>query len=576
MPRMLLRAPQHDRTFSLGWLAVEWMQFMVRHGPGQIMGQPWVATDEQADFIVDCYTLSEAPHNRHHLYDSVFLSRPKGADKSGGAARFAFFEAFGPCRWSGRIAEGGEVYEDPWDLGFRYVYGPGEPIAQHVISPFIRCMATEEKQVGNVFQTIYYNLTDDDCPLSKVPGVDVAKMAVILPWGGQIEVSTASSAAKDGGRETFVIFDETHLYKLPELRTMYDTVVRNLDKRKHEVHGSGTWFLEISTMFAPGEESVAEGTYTLAEDLAEGKIKRGDHKVLVDHRWGDCEDLTDEPALRQALAEAYGDATAWCSIDAMVRAAYDPRRKEADFRRYSLNAKTSPSNSWLKIEQIRACIRNDRQLRPRDMVCLGFDGSKGGEFADDTALVASRVSDGHTECIGWWTKPAGAGVDWTVDVAAVDARVRWAFATFEVVGFLADPAYWQEYLAMWTRDFGDRLKVRSTANKPIDWWTNKGRAMVASLERTWQAVALKQISFVDPRDRVGEEQARAAALIRQFTNAKRYDSTVGLQIRKETPHSKKKIDIAMAATLAVEAKDMAIALGVKPRSQTRYPAKRLR
>ncbi len=357
---------------------------------------------------------------------------------------------------------------------------------------------------------------------------------------------------------------------------MYSTVVRNLDKRKDANVGTGTWFLEISTMFAPGEESVAEGTYTLAEDLAEGKIKRGDAKILVDHRWGDVPDLTDEVALRQGLEEAYGDATAWCSIEAMVRAAYDPRRKEADFRRYSLNAKTSPSNSWLKIEQIRGCVRSDRALRPRDMVTLGFDGSRGGERADSTALVACRVSDGHTECIGLWEKPDDAGPDWEVDVLAVNARVAWAFSTYEVVGFFADPAYWQTPLAGWTRDYADRLKVKASAERPIDWWTNRDKPIVAALERTRQAVASQTISFVDPRDRVGPESYRAASLIRHFTNARIRDSNAGDQIRKQTPHSPLKIDIAMAVTLAVEARDAVVAKGIKPRSATSFPARRIR
>lgn len=165
--------------------------------------------DEYTFFVVDCYALGEAPSNNHMIYDSAFFSRPKGCDKSGLGARLALFEALGPCRFAG-WAKGGEVFEDPWGLGFRYVYSPGEPMGRAIKAPVIQCMATEVGQVGNVFETIWYNLggaddyEDDELPpLMGVPGICMNQEKVLLPKGGEIRVATASSAAKDGGRETF-------------------------------------------------------------------------------------------------------------------------------------------------------------------------------------------------------------------------------------------------------------------------------------------------------------------------------------------------------------------------------------
>ena len=59
---------------------------------------------------------------------------------------------------------------------------------------------------------------------------------------------------------------------------MHQTMVRNLLKRKV---ASG-WMLETSTMYAEGENSVAEGTHTYAKSLAEAG--RNDGKLLFDHR----------------------------------------------------------------------------------------------------------------------------------------------------------------------------------------------------------------------------------------------------------------------------------------------------
>ncbi|WP_150135851.1 hypothetical protein [Streptomyces hyaluromycini] len=294
MPHVTVRAPGHDRSRSLGWMAVAWMEFMVVHGPGDVQGEPVRHGDEYTGFVVDCYAVDEPAGKM--LYDSAFFSRPKGCDKSGLGARIGLFEAFGPCRFAG-WAEGGEVYRDPWGFGFEYVYEPGEPMGRPVRVPYLRIMATEEGQTGNVYDTIYFNLTDEASPLSQIPGVDPGLTKINLPDGGEITPSTASSSSKDGGKETWVCFDETHLYNTPELRRMYATVTRNLRKRKK---GAGTWYLETTTMFAPGQDSVAERTYEEAEAIREGKKKRGRARLLYDHRYGICKNLKDEDELRAA------------------------------------------------------------------------------------------------------------------------------------------------------------------------------------------------------------------------------------------------------------------------------------
>lgn len=92
MPRTLIRAhTDEDRGSSLGWLAIAWMEHFVVHGPGSVQGLPVAHGDEYTGFIVDAYAVGEHPSNNHLLYDSVFLSRPKGgwppAAASWGAAR---------------------------------------------------------------------------------------------------------------------------------------------------------------------------------------------------------------------------------------------------------------------------------------------------------------------------------------------------------------------------------------------------------------------------------------------------------------------------------------------------------
>jgi hypothetical protein len=575
MPRTLLRAHRdEDRARSLGWLAVAWIEHFVVHGPGDVQGEPVRLTDELAGFVVDCYAVGEHPSNNHLLYDSAFISRPKGTNKSGLAAYVAMFEALGPARFAG-WARGGEVYTDPWGFGFRYVYEPGEPMGRPVKVPFIRCLATEETQTSNVYGTIFYNLTqdEDDPPLSYIPNLDCGMEKVLLPGGGEIRVSTASSSAKDGGKETWICLDETHLYTTPELKRMYRTVTRNMRKRKKI---TGTWWLETTTMFAPGEGSMAEQTFIEAESIREGRKKRGRNRLLYDHRWGVCKDPSDEADLRNALREAYGDAMLWIDLDGLVDEFYDLRNEIADSRRYFLNAQTSSSDAWLAEHEWVACARPGKALRRRDLVTLGLDGSI---REDATALVACRFGDGHLQLLGLWEKPAGAeGDDWQVDREEVDAAVSHAMREYEVAGFYADPARWQDYLDKWNNEYGEKMRVKANQRRPLEWWTNRPTAMVAALERFHDAVLDERISFTPAADRAegSHEHQMALALTRHVLNARRAISRSGLQIRKEHPKSPRKIDACMAAVLAYEAACDAVAAGIRRRSADLYPARRIR
>ena len=271
MPRTLIRPRGADRERSLGWLAVWWIESFVVHGPGDVEGQPIVHGDEYTGFIVDCYSLDD---EGGRLVDSSFISRPKGCNKSGLAAEIALFEALGPCRFDG-WAKGGETFKY---LGREYVYEPGEPMGRPVRYPMVRIMATEEDQTGNTYDMIYLNLTEGPLSQLKAYGLDAGKTRTLLPEGGEIMPSSSGAASKDGGKETFVVFDETHLYNTNALRSMYKTVSRNLVKRRKS---AGTWYIETTTMYAPGEDSVAEHTYEYAQAIAAGKTKRS--RMLYDH-----------------------------------------------------------------------------------------------------------------------------------------------------------------------------------------------------------------------------------------------------------------------------------------------------
>jgi phage terminase large subunit-like protein len=571
VPQRQIRDPKHDREASLGWLAVWWIESFVVHGRGEVIGMPVKYEDEYTAFIVDCYALSQPTGRR--FYDSAFFSRPKGCDKSGIAAAIALFEAFGPSRFAG-WAEGGETYEF---LGRVYTYRKGEPMGRAVKNPFIRIMATEEGQVGNVYDNIFHNLSDEEAPLYalKAYGVDPGKTRIMHEGRIIIQPSTAGSASKDGGLETFAVFDETHLYATPTLREMFRVVVRNLRKRKKV---SQTWYLETTTMYAPGEESIAEETYELADAIEEGKVRRP--RLFFDHRWADLPELDQLPGensadyikrLGDAFTEAYGDAMAWNDLDGLIDGLFDTHQSESETRRYFFNALVSATNAWLQTHEWNHAGLKEKMAEFRrmgtpfkfkppmkgDIITLGFDG---GRTDDATVLIACRVEDRYVWPILILEKPDGPeGKGWEVDRLYVDAKVRETFAKFKVVAFFADPPLWQDYVDAWEKDFGDQLIVKASGKSAIQFWTKNDTPMSKALERFHTAIVTGEVTHCNSKP-----------MTRHFVNARRWKRAGGEVIGKDKKGSRLKMDAAIGATLAHEGAAL-YTLKVKPDVNTFTP-----
>lgn len=563
--RERITAPEHDRARSLGWLALAWLEHFGVHGPGDVEGIPlseMPLDDEFAGLILDAYALDV---DGRRLYDSAFISRAKGRAKSELAGLVVLFEAFGPCRFS-RWAKGGEVFE--W-RDFRYEFSAGEPIGREVVYPFIRCLATEEGQAGNTYDNVYFNLTQG--PLSEgLPSNCAGLTRIILPHGGEIVPSTASNAAKDGGKETFVVFDETHLYTLAELKKMYRTVRRNMAKRRD----AEPWSLETSTMYLPGEESVAEDTHKLAKLISEGRVKRS--RLLFDHRQGaEDTDLTDEKQLLAALAEAYGPFSEVMDLRRIVDEIWDPRNPPGDSRRYFLNQPTSAIDAYIASHEWEGC-KQDKSLEPGDLIALGFDGSLGRAKGkpDATGIVATRISDGYQQVLGHWEVEDGPGMElWSPPIPEVDATVAQAFDTYEIAAFYADPAKnWKAKVNEWENKYGGKLatspegkRVKVRNDHPFEWWMTGGRSILIerAVESYEGAVRNQEMSH----------SGKSAAFTAHVLNARRRVSRTRLTIGKEHSHSPKKIDLCVAALLSWQARLDAIAAGIGTKPKRRAPVR---
>ncbi|QUI35723.1 hypothetical protein H9W91_07245 [Streptomyces alfalfae] len=249
-------------------------------------------------------------------------------------------------------------------------------------------------------------------------------------------------------------------------------------------------------------------------------------------------DLKDRDAVLAAILDAYGDSH-WVDAEGIADAIQDPRTPPAVAYRFYLNNIQENADGWITKDAWDLCFSDDDPIKPGDLIAIGFDGSLSG---DSTGLVGARLRDGKLFVIGLWEKPKHADPDWEVDVLAVEAAVQNAFRTYKVAWMYGDPPYWQEALGRWAIQYGD--------DYVFEFWTNKPTRMVQATERFHSAVAMQDLKHEnDPN------------LTRHVLNAVTREVPQGLLITKDSPRSRKKIDLAVCAILAFEARADAIADG---------------
>ena len=522
--------PQFDgHVPSLGYFAAEWIEAHCCHGPGDVAGEPAQVTDEVLDFLIAAYLLDPVTGARQ--VDEAVLSRSKGWAKSEVAGWIGTFEAFGECRFDG------------WDAH-------GQPVGRRIRSPLLKCLATEESQAGNTFENIAFIASEwgpDVHPelFAGVGGVRQYQSAtsLYLPSGGEVRAATAGAASKDGGKETWACADETHLYVLRELRSMYATVRRNLGKRKL----AEPWLMQTTTMFRAGEQSIAEQTLTA---WRKGTLPTS---TLVDHRQAKGRiDIEDHDHTLSQLAQVYGDAADWMDLERIYRLMLDPTvcPDVGTAARYFLNREHSHADVFVPADVVeRQAVAE--VVNPGEHICLGFDGSLSD---DSTVLIGSRMSDGFVFPLGIWGKPDGPqGYGWEVprdDVAAVVSEV---FDRYDVVRMYCDPHEWRSDIGVWSAAHPERV---------FEWPTSRYVAMDAALDRL----------RVDLVNGVLWHSGDTTMAV-HFVNA--VDARRGRLRLVKKPSHERKIDSVIGAALAYEARADALADGWKPMTTRRLP-RRLR
>lgn len=553
-----VRHPDHDPERSLGHLGVAWMEHMLVRGFGDAMGQRVELDQATYDLIVDAYALG---FTGKRLYTQVCYVLPKGVGKTEIGGFVGLFEALGPARFAG-FAKGGETFRQGT---FEYTYEAGEPMGRRITAPQIRMMAVSEEQTSEFYRAVIgFNL--DPSSGSKVALLGVAQgldTFARLEDGGRIEPVTTGAASKDGGKETFLIADEAHLYVTPQLKGAHATMQRNLQKRAV----AEPWEMHLSTMYASNQDSVLERLHNEAKDITEGRAPN--EGLLWESRHaGVITDLTNRRRLRAVLAGVYADRD-YIDLDRLVT--YAQKSDPVEFRRYFLNTEGTSATAFFSHVEIASLVsRQVDPLKKGDTVVMGFDyapGHKGFGVADgqrakklripdSTGIVAIRISDLSIHRVGLWEAPPSAKTEpWNPPMHEIRATLFDAFNTYNVLGMYADPTGVEHLLDELTAKYRQKLKVMVTGAKPMyRWMSGMAAASFAPVLHAFYNAVAGTINDDGTLEPGVLRMVPDPRLMAHFAAARRVDNRgSGLQVHKENPDSEKKIDLLVCAALAYDA-----------------------
>lgn len=532
--------PEDGTKCSLGYQVIDWLEAYACRGPGDSEGDPLTFDDEVFDFIVDCYELN--PQTGRRVKSKAVYSAPKGRAKSETAGLLGVAESLAPVRFDG------------WDAN-------GQPVARPVRSPFIRALATEEKQSGNTFQNIAFVMGEwgqDNHPeiYGGIKGIGDYRSAtnIYFPGGGEARSSSSGAASKDGGKETFLVPDEVHLYNLRELRDMYATAMRNLGKRK----AADPWALLTTTACRLGELSVWE--------VLEKQWRRGElgPEWLIHHREAKGKiDIGDEQRTLRQLRDVYGPAmdpeAGWMEAERVYADMLDPTicPDEQTAARYYLNRSMAGSDAWIPKTAVENVIVKGstgpdgpdgrwERIDPGTPITIGLDGSLND---DSTVIRGCRMSDGLRFTIGMWEKPLGAaGTGWEVPRLEVLDRFRWAARTYRVIRAYCDPHEWRSDIDTLAKELNPPDDDENAV--VVAWETSKATRMGPALERL----------HTDIRNKVAP-QSEDSAVLDHYGNAFVWNKYGQRLVRKEYPSSPRKIDSVVTDAMAYQARADLLELG---------------
>lgn len=354
---------------------------------------------------------------------------------------------------------------------------------------------------------------------------------------GTIKVLAADADTADGWGGTLALFDELHRAKDGEL---YGVLFDGLGPR------SG----QLITISTAGE----------TEDSPLGDIRKKAYEIGVErdgayrycttgafsmHEWAlePTDDREDLELVKQA------NPSSWMTLDLLKERRDSLGMTPHRWARFACGVWGLGGEAAFDIDTWNG-LESDLKVEPGAKITLGFDGAR---RRDATGLVGCDINSGHLFVLGWWQKPADADEAWEAPENEVDQAVAYAFDRWDVWRLYGDPPFWESALDRWAGEHG--------ANKVVRWWTNRIKTTAMALRAFRNDMDESRMSH-DGDPKLTEHIRNA---VRQDTRMEENDELLWV-IRKDSKDSPRKIDLAMAAMLAWEARGDAIGAGAAAKS----------
>jgi len=365
-------------------------------------------------------------------------------------------------------------------------------------------VAADERQARIVFGTAV-RMVELSEPLAERTQVFHDRLYVPRT-GSTFQVLPAVPHHLEGLDPSLAIIDEIGVVD----RRVYEVVLAASGKRDTSL------VLMIGTPSPDGDESVM---WDLIEYGREHPDDRSFHLAEYGAPAG-C-DLDDEDAW-EAANPALDDFLHRDSMHALL----PPKLRESTFRRARLGQWVDAVDEpWIPPELWGACA-DARPIVDGTEVVVALDGS----FAHDcTALVACTIDDQpHLDVVGCWENPNPGSADYRVPVLEVEETIRDACRRWNVLEVTADPF-------RWTRT----LHVLELDGLPVTEYPQSPARMTPATTGLYEGVVNRAVTH-----------SGDVRLARHVGNAVLKADSRGTRLVKEHKHSRRRIDLAVAAVMA--------------------------
>lgn len=346
--------------------------------------------------------------------------------------------------------------------------------------------------------------------------------------GSTYKVLSAEAFTKEGLNPSLVLFDELHAQPNDEL---YDVMSNAFGAR---INPLMVMITTAGVKIDPtGNESICYRLYQYGQDCA--RNPELDPTFFMGW-WGAPEGV--DPSLEEVRAAAnpgFGDLVDDEDLESNYKQSV-AKGTVNDFKTKRLNMWVDHSQAWLPDGWWGKCatLTENDWVEPARGVVLGFDGSRNG---DNTALVAVTVEhEPKVKVLGLWARPDDRALEWQVPRGEVKDVIRKACAEMNVQECAYDEYLWQDAFD----ELSEEIKRRDGEELFVAYPQTSSR-MAPATQRFYELVQSQKIRH--------DGDSRLA---RHLGNAQIKVDERGARLVKDARKSARKIDLAIAAVMAVD------------------------